>query len=82
MKRIYHPTLNEFRDVPEGDAEKWQKVGWRYTNPGHVTAAEGGVGAVKNVTDAYPFAVGAGVGTAEKAATLTTATDANTKPKQ
>ena len=58
MKRIFHPTLNEFRDVPSDQAGSWKALGWRFTNGGHVTAAEGGVGVEKPVTDSYPFGVG------------------------
>lgn len=35
-KRVYHPTLDAFQDVPEGDVEDWSKAGWLKTKPKHV----------------------------------------------
>ena len=58
LKRIYHPVLNEFRDVDAAAAEKWKDAGWRFTNSGHVSAAEGGIGDEKHVTDTYPYRLG------------------------
>lgn len=37
MKRVFHPTLNSWQDVPDGDVDKWVKAGWRKTQPQHVT---------------------------------------------
>jgi hypothetical protein len=37
LKRIYHPTLDSFQDVPEGSVDEWAEAGWRKTAPKHVT---------------------------------------------
>lgn len=58
-RRVYHPTLDAFQDVPSGDAEKWKASGWRLTRPAHVT--DGADSDVENepvivtVTDAPPI---------------------------
>lgn len=36
MKRVYHPTLNSWQDVPDADAKNWTDAGWRATKPAHV----------------------------------------------
>lgn len=36
MKRVYHPTLPMWEDVPEKDVEQWKDAGWRVTKPAHV----------------------------------------------
>lgn len=36
MQRVYHPTLNAWRDVAETDVKKWTDTGWKATKPGHV----------------------------------------------
>lgn len=36
MKRVFHPTLNAFKDVPAGDVEKWVAAGWSKSKPKHV----------------------------------------------
>lgn len=36
MKRVYHPTLDTFEDIPDGDVEQWADAGWRKTAPKHV----------------------------------------------
>ena len=40
MKRLYHPTLNAWQDVPEGDVEAWSKAGWLKGKPKHVDDSE------------------------------------------
>lgn len=35
-KRVFHPTLNSWKDVPEGDVDTWVELGWRKTKPKHV----------------------------------------------
>ena len=35
-KRVFHPSLNQWYDVPEGDVESWAEQGWRKTKPKHV----------------------------------------------
>lgn len=30
-RRVYHPTLNGFKDVPKDSADAWKKAGWRLT---------------------------------------------------
>lgn len=35
-KRVFHPTLDAFTDVPAAQADSWKTLGWRFTNPGHV----------------------------------------------
>lgn len=39
-KRVFHPTLNSFEDVPDGDVEKWAAAGWRKTAPKHIDTDE------------------------------------------
>lgn len=36
-KRVYHPTLNSWQDVPDADVDQWAEAGWRKTAPKHVT---------------------------------------------
>lgn len=36
MKRVFHPTLSAWEDVPDGDVEAWAAAGWRKTQPKHV----------------------------------------------
>lgn len=36
FKRVYHPTLNSWQDVPEADVDSWAEAGWRKTAPKHV----------------------------------------------
>ena len=40
LKRVYHPTLDYFKDVPEGDVDRWADAGWRKTKPKHVDDSE------------------------------------------
>lgn len=28
MKRVYHPNLDSFQDVPDSDVEQWAGAGW------------------------------------------------------
>lgn len=28
MKRVYHPTLPSFQDIPDGDVDAWVETGW------------------------------------------------------
>ena len=28
MKRVYHPTLSSWQDVPDGDVDSWAESGW------------------------------------------------------
>jgi hypothetical protein len=28
MKRVYHPTLPSWQDVPDGDVDSWAEAGW------------------------------------------------------
>jgi hypothetical protein len=28
MKRVYHPTLPSWQDVPDGDVDSWVESGW------------------------------------------------------
>lgn len=42
-RRVYHPTLDAFLDVPRADAEKWKAAGWRLTRPAHVIDDSGAV---------------------------------------
>lgn len=39
-KRVYHPTLNSWQDVPEADVETWAKQGWLKTKPKHADTSE------------------------------------------
>lgn len=36
FKRVYHPTADAFKDVPEADVDRWAEAGWRKTKPKHV----------------------------------------------
>lgn len=36
LKRVFHPSLNAWQDVPEGDIQSWKDAGWRMTKPDHV----------------------------------------------
>lgn len=40
MRRVYHPTLNAWQDVPDGDVEAWSKAGWHKTKGKHVDDSE------------------------------------------
>ena len=40
MKRVYHPTLNTWQDVPDGDVDSWADAGWRKTAPKHVDTSD------------------------------------------
>lgn len=40
MKRVFHPTLNAWQDVPEGDVEAWSKAGWHKRKGKHVDDSE------------------------------------------
>lgn len=35
-KRVYHPTLNSWADVPDGDVSAWTRKGWKASKPGHI----------------------------------------------
>ena len=35
-RRVYHPTLDAWQDVPKADGDKWKAGGWRLTKPEHV----------------------------------------------
>lgn len=71
QRRIYHPTMNEFRDIPAAVVDGWKATGWRLTNPGHVKAVDGLQGPTKAVTDTFPYRVG-DMESTEKASTLDT----------
>ena len=34
-KRVYHPSLNSWQDVPDGDVDRWAEAGWRKSKPKH-----------------------------------------------
>ena len=36
LKRVYHPSLNAWQDVPASNTESWKEAGWRMTKPDHV----------------------------------------------
>ena len=38
--RVYHPVLNSWQDVPEGDVQAWKDNGWLKTRPKHVDDSE------------------------------------------
>lgn len=40
MRRVYHPTLNSWRDIKPADADRWKAAGWRLTKPDHVDDSE------------------------------------------
>lgn len=40
MKRVFHPTLNAWQDVPDGDVEAWSKAGWHKTKGKHIDDSE------------------------------------------
>lgn len=40
MKRVYHPSLNAWHDVPEDAVESWKDAGWLKTKPKHVDDGE------------------------------------------
>lgn len=40
MKRVYHPTLSSWQDVPDEAAAGWKDAGWRLTRPDHVDDSE------------------------------------------
>ena len=35
-KRVFHPTLESFEDVPDDAVDAWAAAGWRKTAPKHV----------------------------------------------
>ncbi len=39
-KRVYHPTLDTWQDVPDGDVDSWADAGWRKTAPKHVDTTD------------------------------------------
>lgn len=41
MKRVYHPDLNTFEDVPDNKVDEWAEAGWLKTQPKHVTIPAG-----------------------------------------
>lgn len=58
-RRIYHPTLDAYKDVPKKSADAWKAAGWRMTRPDHVTepdviAPEEQEPVIVTVTDATP----------------------------
>ena len=36
MKRVYHPTLNAWQDVPDDAVQEWGVAGWLAKRPKHV----------------------------------------------
>lgn len=36
-RRVYHPTLNAWQDVPKASADEWKAAGWRLTKPDHIS---------------------------------------------
>lgn len=40
MKRVYHPTLNSWQDVPDDAVKDWTEAGWKATRPKHVDDSE------------------------------------------
>lgn len=38
MKRVYHPTLASYQDVPDDAVDSWVEAGWRKTVPKHIDA--------------------------------------------
>lgn len=36
MTRVYHPGLNDWRDVPDDKVTEWTDAGWLTEKPGHV----------------------------------------------
>lgn len=38
-RRVYHPSLNAYQDVPVGDVPEWVEQGWRKTAPAHFDPA-------------------------------------------
>ena len=39
-RRVYHPRLNAWQDVPKSDGDKWKAAGWRLTKPEHADDSE------------------------------------------
>lgn len=39
-RRVYHPKLNAWKDVPKSDGDRWKAAGWRLTKPEHVNDAD------------------------------------------
>lgn len=35
VRRVYHPRLKSWKDVPAGRVEEWKAAGWRVTPPRH-----------------------------------------------
>lgn len=40
MKRVFHPSLDSWQDVPDGDVDAWSKAGWLKSQPKHVDLSE------------------------------------------
>lgn len=36
MKRVYHPTVNAWQDVPPDAVKDWTDAGWKTSKPEHV----------------------------------------------
>jgi hypothetical protein len=61
MKRVYHPHLDSWTDVPAEDVDKWAEAGWRKTQPKHVNTDDApevgehpGIASVPVLTSAAP----------------------------
>lgn len=39
-KRVYHPSLNAWQDVPDDAVDAWKDAGWLKTKPKHVDDSE------------------------------------------
>lgn len=40
MKRVYHPELDSWNDVPDDKVDEWAEAGWLKTKPQHVHIPE------------------------------------------
>lgn len=40
FSRVFHPTLNSWKDVPSSEVEAWKQAGWLKTRPKHVDDSE------------------------------------------
>ena len=40
MKRVYHPSLSAWQDVPDDAVESWKDAGWLKSKPKHVDDSE------------------------------------------
>lgn len=40
FSRVFHPTLNSWKDVPSSEVEAWKQAGWLKTKPKHVDDSE------------------------------------------